>query len=146
MESCTQFLIWPLSLATAMICAILLMLVTARFLLTKMDYLQTFNIRWEYNDRRYHSCQLAPDWNQPGGEKEDIMSSIFIRAGSHIVYFAMSHMQVRKVICCSITYLNHPYGHSPFRHINLIMHPLIGGVLQVTWHSRAISCEPLLRE
>ena len=67
-----------------------------------------------------------------GTDLEDKMSSIFTRAGNHIVYFAMSHMRVRKVICCSITYLNHPYGHSPFLHINLIMQPFIGGVLQVT--------------
>ena len=33
------------SLAKPMICAILLMLVMARFLVTEMDYLQTFNMQ-----------------------------------------------------------------------------------------------------
>ena len=47
-------------------------------------------------------------------KKEDKMNSIFTCAGSHIVYFAMFQMQVCKVICCSITYLNHSHGDSPF--------------------------------
>ena len=42
------------SLATPTIWANLLMLVTARFLLTEIDYSQTFNIQREYNDRCYH--------------------------------------------------------------------------------------------
>ena len=53
------------SLATPMICAILLMLVTARFLLTEMDYLQTFNIKCEYNDRLISICtQSEPTWRR----------------------------------------------------------------------------------
>ena len=39
------------SLATPTICAILLMVVTARFLVMEMDYLQTFNMQLQYNER-----------------------------------------------------------------------------------------------
>ena len=39
------------SLATLTICAILLRLVTSRFLKTEMHYLQTFNIGMQHKDR-----------------------------------------------------------------------------------------------
>ena len=45
-----------------------------------------------------------------------------------------------------VTYLQQPYAPSPFLHIRLIVLPRTGGVLQVTWHTCAMSQEPWLRE
>ena len=56
------------SLATLTVCAILPRSVMSRFLLTEMDYLQTFNIEMQHKDRASRSCQTRFLRTSSGGD------------------------------------------------------------------------------
>ena len=74
------------SLASPTICAILLVLVSAAFLLKRRFYLQCLNIEVQCSDRGLCSSSCCVLTTQLEGEKRGRKRLIFAQRGSHIVY------------------------------------------------------------